>query len=100
MPYSETTPIAVHQHTGGASTVTGKGTVSEAITNLAADQQGDAVLATTVLAGGQKVVLSATANILSKIDTSTTTAYGYASYGSVQLNIIDTSGVVSTTNLS
>ena len=100
MPYSESTPVTIHGHTGAASTITNKGTVNEAITSLGPDQQGDAVLATTVLANGSKIILSATANIQSTIDTSTTQAYGYLSYGSVQLSIINTSKVVSTTNLS
>jgi hypothetical protein len=86
---NESTPVTIHVHTGGTSTVNGNGQ----ITSLATDQEGDAVLGTAVLSDGTELVISATITLVAYNGGS------YPGYSSVQVTSID-NGVATTNNLS
>src|SRR5579871_385916 len=94
MALTESTPVTVHQHTGGTSTFAH---VTYGLT-LSPDQATDAILGTAVLSNGAEVVVTATVGLV---------AYAGApppyslvpSYTSVQVATID-NGVVTPNTLS
>ena len=93
MALNESTPVTVHQHTGGTSTFSN---YPYGVT-LSADQTADEILGTAVLSNGAKVVVTATVGLVALppgyIATDT------AAYTSVQVTTID-NGVATTNTLS
>jgi autotransporter passenger strand-loop-strand repeat protein len=89
MSLNESAPTTIHTHSGGSSTLSGN-----IVTSLAADQAGDGVLGTAVLAGGAEVVI--TAAVDNNVPYNSLT---YAGYTSLSLTIID-NGAPTTTTLS
>ncbi|MGO9700164.1 MAG: Hint domain-containing protein [Xanthobacteraceae bacterium] len=89
---TESTPVTVHQHTGGSSTFAN----FPYDVTLSSDQAADEVLGVAVLSDGSEVVVTATVGLVAR------SGYVYpnvAGYQSVQVTSID-NGVATTNTLS
>ncbi len=94
MALNESTPVTVHQHTGGTSTFTNY----PYDVTLSADQAADEILGTAVLSNGAEVVVTATVGLISGAPIGDFYPY-VSSYTSVQVTTID-NGTATTNTLS